>query len=150
MSTSVDVYALPRLPSTNTRGPTRVCTCILLLLLVVAIVALAPSLMVSIGGDSITVTLPTTATGEAPLPLMAQRGLSPAQVPEAAQRFSIAHAQWQAAAVAGAERNDPEVLSGLNEGWRDALESADHAQARFIADVAHTLGWLVEQARAPR
>ena len=150
MSTSVDVYALPRLPSTNTRGPTRVCTCMLLLLLVVAIVAVAPSLMVSMGGDGITVTLPTTATGEAPLALVTQRSVLPAQVPEAAQRFAIAHAQWQAAAAAGAERNDPEVLSGLNEGWRDALESADHAQARFIADVAHTVGWLVEQARAPR
>ena len=83
----------------------------------------------------------TVATGEAPLPIT---------IPEAAQRFAIAHAQWQAAAAAGAERDDPEVLSGLNAGWRDALESADHAQARLIADVARTLGWLVEQARAPR
>ena len=88
------------------------------------------------------VTVPTVAVGEAPL-------VTPT-LPEAAQRFAIAHAQWQAAAAAGAERDDPEVLSGLSAGWRDALESADHAQARLIADVARTLGWLVEQARAPR
>ena len=134
MSTSIDVYALPKLPSTTTRGPTRICTCMLALLLVIVLVALAPSLVVSLGGDSVVV--PTTATGEAPI-----------AIPAAAQRFAIAHAQWQAAA---AERDDPEVLSGLSEGWRDALESADHAQARLIADVARTLGWLVERARAPR
>ena len=134
MSTSIDVYALPKLPSTTTRGPTRICTCMLALLLVIVLVALAPSLVVSLGGDSVVV--PTTATGEAPI-----------AIPAAAQRFAIAHAQWQAAA---AERDDPEVLSGLSEGWRDARESADHAQARLIADVARTLGWLVERAQAPR
>ena len=138
MSTSVDVYALPKLPSTATRGPTRICTCMLVLLLVLVLVALAPSIVVSLGGDSVVVA--TVAAGEAPLPTL----------PEAAQRFATAHAQWQAAAAAGAERYDPEVLSGLSTGWRDALESADHAQARLIADVAHTLGWLVERARAPR
>lgn len=110
----------------------------LALLLVLVLVALAPSLVVSMGGDGVVV--PTVATGEAPLPTL----------PAAAQRFAIAHAQWQAAAAAGAERDDPEVLSGLSAGWRDALESADHAQARLIADAARTLGWLVEQARAPR
>ena len=138
MSTTVDVYALPKLPSTATRGPTRICTCMLALLLVLVLVALAPSIVVSLGGDSVVV--PTTAMGEAPLPTL----------PEAAQRFATAHAQWQAAAAAGAERDDPEVLSGISAGWRDALESADHAQARLIADAAHTLGWLVERARAPR
>ena len=142
MSTSVDVYALPKLPSTATRGPTRICTCMLALLLVLVLVALAPSIVVSLGGDGVSVIVPTVATGEAPL-------VTPT-LPEAAQRFAIAHAQWQAAAAAGAERDDPEVLSGLSAGWRDALESADHAQARLIADVARTLGWLVEQARAPR
>jgi hypothetical protein len=111
----------------------------LALLLVLVLVALAPSIVVSLGGDGVNVFVPTTATGEAPI-----------AIPAAAQQFAIAHAQWQSAAKAGAERDDPEVLSGLSEGWRDALESADHAQARFIADVAHTLGWLVERARAPR
>ena len=139
MSTSVDVYALPKLPSTATRGPTRICACMLALLLVLVLVALAPSLMVSFGGDGASVVVPTVATGEAPI-----------AVPAAAQRFAIAHAQWQAAAVAGAERDDPEVLSGLNVGWRNALESADHAQARLITDVARTLGWLVERVQAPR
>jgi hypothetical protein len=117
----------------------------LLLLFVLVVVAIAPSAMISIGeGDGFTVTLPTTAMGEAPLTLAStQRGVPP--MPEAARRFAIARAQWQAAAVAGADRDDPEVLSG-----RDALETADHAQARLIADVAHTLGWLVEQAHAPR
>ena len=138
MSTSVDVYALPKLPSTATRGPTRICTCMLALLLLLVLVALAPSIVVSLGGDNVVVA--TVAVGEAPLPTL----------PEAAQRFATAHAQWQAAAAAGAERYDPEVLSGLSTGWRDALESADHAQARLIADVARTLGWLVERARAPR
>ena len=142
MSTSVDVYALPKLPSTATRGPTRICTCMLALLLVLVLVALAPSIVVSLGGDGVSVIVPTVATGEAPL-------VTPT-LPEAAQRFAIAHAQWQAAAAAGAERDDPEVLSGISAGWRDALESADHAQARLIADVARTLGWLVEQTRAPR
>ena len=142
MSTTVDVYALPKLPSTATRGPTRICTCMLALLLVLVLVALAPSIVVSLGGDGVSVIVPTVATGEAPL-------VTPT-LPEAAQRFAIAHAQWQAAAAAGAERDDPEVLSGLSAGWRDALESADHAQARLIADAAHTLGWLVERARAPR
>ena len=112
----------------------------LALLLVLVLVALAPSIVVSLGGDGVSVIVPTVATNEAPLPTL----------PEAAQRFATAHAQWQAAAAAGAERYDPEVLSGLSTGWRDALESADHAQARLIADVAHTLGWLVERARAPR
>ena len=139
MSTSVDVYALPKLPSTATRGPTRICACMLALLLVLVLVALAPSVVVSLGGDGVSVVVPTVATGEAPI-----------EIPAAAQRFAIAHAQWQAAAVAGAERDDPEVLSGLNVGWRNALESADHAQARLIADVARTLGWLVERAQAPR
>ena len=139
MSTSVDVYALPKLPSTATRGPARMCSCMLALLLVLVLVALAPSIVISLGGEGVSVVVPTTATGEAPI-----------AIPEAAQRFAIAHAQWQAAAAAGAERDDPEVLSGLSAGWRDALESADHAQARLIADVARTLGWLVEQARAPR
>jgi len=139
MSTSVDVYALPKLPSTATRGPTRICACMLALLLVLVLVALAPSVVVSLGGDGVSVVVPTTAMGEAPIAL-----------PAAAQRFAIAHAQWQAAAVAGAERDDPEVLSGISEGWRSALESADHAQARLIADVARTLGWLVERARASR
>ena len=139
MSTSVDVYALPKLPSTATRGPTRMCSCMLALLLVLVLVALAPSIVISLGGEGVSVVVPTTATGEAPI-----------AIPEAAQRFAIAHAQWQAAAAEGAERDDPEVLSGLSAGWRDALESADHAQARLIADVARTLGWLVEQARAPR
>ena len=46
--------------------------------------------------------------------------------------------------------DDPEVLSGISTDWRNALESADHAQARLIADAARTLGWLVEQTRAPR
>ena len=138
MSTSVDVYALPKLPSTATRGPTRICTCMLALLLVLVLVALAPSIVVSLGGDSVVVA--TVTPGEAPLPTL----------PEAAQRFATAHAQWQAAAAAGAERDDPEVLSGISAGWRDALESADHAQARLIADAARTLGWLVEQTRAPR
>ena len=141
MSTSVDVYALPKLPSTATRGPTRICSCMLALLLVLVLVTLAPSVVISLGGEGVSVTVPTVAVGEAPLPVA---------IPEAAQRFAIAHAQWQAAAAAGAERDDPEVLSGLSTGWRDALESADHAQARLIADVARTLGWLVEQARAPR
>ena len=140
MSTTVDIYALPKLPSTTTRGPTRICTCMLALLLVLVLVALAPSLVVSLGGDGVSVVVPTTATG----------GEAPIAIPAAAQRFAIAHAQWQAAGAAGAERDDPEVLSGLSEGWRDALESADHAQARLIADVARTLGWLVERARAPR
>jgi len=139
MSTSVDVYALPKLPSTATRGPTRICACMLALLLVLVLVAIAPSVVVSLGGDGVSVVVPTVATGEAPI-----------AIPAAAQRFAIAHAQWQAAAVTGAERDDPEVLSGLNVGWRNALESADHAQARLIADVAHTLGWLVERAQAPR
>ena len=143
MSTSVDVYALPKLPSTATRGPTRICTCMLALLLVLVLVALAPSIVVSLGGDGVSVVVPTVATGEAPL-------VTPIAIPAAAQRFAIAHAQWQAAAAAGAERDDPEVLSGISTGWRDALDSADHAQARLIADVARTLGWLVEQARAPR
>ena len=139
MSTSVDVYALPKLPSTATRGPTRICACMLALLLVLVLVAIAPSVVVSLGGDGVSVVVPTVATGEAPI-----------AIPAAAQRFAIAHAQWQAAAVTGAERDDPEVLSGLNVGWRNALESADHAQARLIADAARTLGWLVEQTRAPR
>ena len=117
MSTSVDVYALPKLPSTATRGPTRICACMFALLLVLVLVAIAPSIVVSFGGDGV-----------------------------------VMHAvvAGQAAAAAGAERDDPEVLSGISTGWRDALDSADHAQARLIADVAHTLGWLVEQARAPR
>ena len=136
MSTSVDVYALPKLPSTATRGPTRICVCMVALLLVLALVAFAPSIVVSFGGEGVSVVVPTVTTGEAPI-----------MIPEAAQRFAIAHAQWQAAA---AERDDPEVLSGLSAGWRDALESADHAQARLIADVARTLGWLVERAHAPR
>ena len=140
MSTSVDVYALPKLPSTATRGPTRICSCMLALLLVLVLVALAPTIMVSFGGDGVSVVVPTKATG----------GEAPIAVPVAAQRFAIAHAQWQAAAAAGAERDNPEVLSGLSEGWRDALESADHAQARLIADVARVLGWLVERAQAPR
>ena len=89
MSTSVDVYALPKLPSTTTRGPTRICTCMLALLLVLVLVALAPSIVVSLGGDGVVV--PTVAAGEAPLPTL----------PEAAQRFATAHAQWQAAAAAG-------------------------------------------------
>ena len=114
----------------------------LALLLVLVLVTLAPSLVVSFGGDGVSVVVPTTATGEAPLVVPT--------LPEPAQRFAIAHAQWQAAAAAGAERDDPEVLSGLSAGWRDALESADHAQARLIADVARTLGWLVERAQAPR
>ena len=139
MSTTVDVYGLPKLPSTTTRGPTRICTCMLALLLVLTLLALLPSFVIALSGDGVSVVVPTTATGEAPI-----------AIPAAAQRFAIAHAQWQAATVAGAERDDPEVLSGLSEGWRDALESADHAQARLIADVARTLGWLVERVRASR
>ena len=141
MSTSVDVYALPKLPSTATRGPTRICACMVALLFLLVLVAFAPSIVVSFGGEGVSVVVPTVATGEAPI-----------MIPEAAQRFAIAHAQWQAAAAVGggAERDDPNVLSGLSAGWRDALESADHAQARLIADVARTLGWLVERAQAPR
>jgi len=115
------------------------------LLLVLVLVAFAPSIVVSFGGEGVSVVVPTVTT-------KATGGEAPIVIPEAAQRFAIAHAQWQAAAAVsgGAERDDPEVLSGLSVGWRDALESADHAQARLIADVARTLGWLVERAQAPR
>jgi len=146
MSTSVDIYALPKLPSTTTRGPTRICTCMLALLLVLVLVAIAPSAVVSFGGVSVVV--PTVTMGEAPT--VAMGGAPAVMIPAAAQRFAIAHAQWEAVDAAGADRDDPEVLSGLSAGWRDALESADHAQALLITDIARTLGWLVEQARAPR
>ena len=75
MSTSVDVYAMPKLPSTATRGPTRICACMLALLLVLVLVTLAPSLVVSFGGDGVSVVVPTTATGEAPLVVPTLPGL---------------------------------------------------------------------------
>lgn len=141
MSTSVDVYALPKLPSTTTRGPTRICTCMLALLLVLVLVALAPSLVVSFGGggDGVSVVVPTTATGEAPLPL--------APPPEAVQRFARARATIRAT---GATDNDrQEFLNALDNYWRSVVVQLD-PQLQLIADMARTLGWLVERAQAPR
>ena len=139
MSTSVDVYALPKLPSTTTRGPTRICTCMLALLLVLVIVALAPSLVVSFGGgDSVSVVVPTTATGEAPLPLMP---------PEAVQRFARARATVKA--TGATDNNRQEFLNALDEYWREIAVPLD-PQLQLIADMALSLGWLIERAQAPR
>ena len=143
MSTSVDVYALPKLPSTTTRGPTRICTCMLALLLVLVIVALAPSLVVSFGGgDSVSVVVPTTATGEAPLaPLM------PLMPPEAVQRFARARATVKA--TGATDNNRQEFLNALDEYWRETAVPLD-PQLQLIADMALSLGWLVERVQAPR
>ena len=140
MSTSVDVYALPKLPSTTTRGPTRICTCMLVLLLVLVIVALAPSLVVSFGGgDGVSVVVPTTATGEAPLPLMLP--------PEAAQRFARARATFKA--TGATDNNRQEFLNALDEYWRETAVQLD-PQLQLIADMALSLGWLIERVQAPR
>jgi len=142
MSISVDVYALPKLPSTNTRGPTRICTCMLVLLLVLVIVALAPSLVVSFGGgDDVSVVVPTTATGEAPLPL------APLMPPEAAQRFARARATVKA--TGATDNNRQEFLNALDNYWRETALHLD-PQLQLIADMALALGWLVERAQAPR
>ena len=154
MSISVDVYALPKLPSMSTRGPTRICTCMLVVLLLLVLVALAPSLVGSMGSDGVTVIVPT-ATGEAPLPLPLQSplqaplprelGIAAPQVraPAAALRFARARAQWQ---KVDALRDDPNALGALAR----ELGVVDHSQARLIADAAQTLGWLVERAQTPR
>ena len=158
MSISVDVYALPKLPSMSTRGPTRICTCMLVVLLLLVLVALAPSLVGSMGSDGVTVIVPT-ATGEAPLPLPLplplqsplqaplprELGIAAPQVraPAAALRFARARAQWQ---KVDALRNDPDALGALAR----ELGVVDHSQARLIADAAQTLGWLVERAQTPR
>lgn len=106
------------------------------LLLVLVLVAFAPSIVVSFGGEGVSVVVPTVTTGEAPI-----------MIPEAAQRFARAHATFQAT---GATDNDrQEFLNALDDYWREMVVSHDpHLQ--LIADVARTLGWLVERAHAPR
>ena len=135
MSTSVDVYALPKLPSTTSRGPTRTCVCMLALLLVLLLVALAPSLVISFGGNEGVSVVPTVVMGEAPL-----------QIPAAAQRFAHAHATVQPDAT---HDNRQEFLNALDDHWRGMIVQ-DDPHLQLIADVARTLGWLVERAQAPR
>ena len=142
MSTSVDVYALPKLPSTATRGPTRICSCMLALLLVLVLVALAPSVVISLSGDGVSMTVPTVVTSEAPLPVA---------IPKAVQRVARMHAKLQASGAT--DTNGLEFQSALlyDTGyWHELGGLPDQPQAQLNADMMRTLGWLVEQARAPR
>ena len=148
MSTSVDVYALPKLPSTTSRGPTRTCVCMLVLLLVIVLVELAPSFVVSFGGgDGVSVVVPTAVMGEAPLPLTLPLTPPLTLPPAAAQRFARVRATFKAT---GATDNDrQEFLNALDNYWIETRVQTD-PQLQLIADMARTLGWLVERAQAQR
>lgn len=114
----------------------------LALLLVLVLVALAPSLVVSFGGgDGVSVVVPTTATGEAPLPLTPP--------PEAARRFARASATFKATGATDNDRQEFVNALGDDDYWRSTVVQ-DHPQLQLIADMARTLGWLVERAQAPR
>tara|TARA_B110000093_G_C12790255_1_gene334376 strand:- start:247 stop:591 length:345 start_codon:yes stop_codon:yes gene_type:complete len=113
----------------------------LALLLVLLLVALAPSLVISFGGNEGVSVVPTVVMGEAPLP-----PLPPLQIPAAAQRFAHAHATIAPDAT---HDNRQEFLNALDDHWRGIrVQNDPHLQ--LIADVARTLGWLVERAQAPR
>jgi|TARA_B110000116_G_scaffold213210_1_gene189404 hypothetical protein len=109
------------------------------LLFVLVIVAFAPSL-IAFGNEGVSV-VPTVVVGEAPLP-----PLPPLQIPAAAQRFAHAHATIAPDAT---HDNRQEFLNALDDHWRGIrVQNDPHLQ--LIADVARTLGWLVERAQAPR
>ena len=141
MSASLDAYALPRLPSTAARGPTRAFACVVLLLLCAATLAMVPvaGSLLSRGGGA-TVALAATAPHFQPAP----QGLPDApEAPEAALRFE------RAAAAVGGSGGDPRAL-GPALGATAAFRAADDAQARLLADAVRTLGWLVAHAHGPR
>ncbi len=147
MSAALDAYALPRLPSTAARGPTRACACVLLLLLCAAALAVVPvaESLLSRGGGAAVATL--TAAGPrlrtAPLALP-----DAPEAPEAALRFERAAA---AAGAGSADDDDPRASgAALGAHWVAAFRAADDAQARLLADAVRTLGWLVARTRAPR
>lgn len=146
MSASLDAYALPRLPSTAARGPTRAFACVLLLLLCAAALAAVPvaESLLSRGGGAAVATL--TAAGPRLRPVPPALPDAP-EAPEAALRFERA-----AAAGAGSADDDDPRASGaaLGAHWVAAFRAADDAQARLLADAVRTLGWLVAHARAPR
>ena len=143
MSASLDAYALPRLPSTAARGPTRAFACVVLLLLCAATLAMVPvaGALLSRGGGA-TVALAATAPHFQPAP----QGLPDApEAPEAALRFE------RAAAAVGGSGGDPRALGpALGAHWAAAFRAADDAQALLLADAVHTFGWLVAHAHGPR
>ena len=142
MSASLDVYALPRLPSTAARGPTRAFTCVLLLLLCAAALAVVPvaGSLLSSGGDA---AVALTAAGSRLRPASQVLPDAP-EAPEAALRF-------ERAVAAGGVDDDPRASgAALGAHWVAAFRAADDAQARLLADAVRTLGWLVAHARAPR
>lgn len=146
MSASLDAYALPRLPSTAARGPTRAFACVVLLLLCAATLAMVPvagSLLSRGGGAAVAL------TAAAPHFQPAPQGLPDApeapEAPEAALRFE------RAAAAVGGSGGDPRALGlALGAHWAAAFRAADDAQARLLADAVRTLGWLVAHAHGPR
>lgn len=140
MSASLDAYALPRLPSTAARGPTRAFACVLLLLLCAAALAVVPvaGSLLSSGGDA---AVALTAAGSRLRPAPRVLPAAP-EAPEAALRFERA--------VAGADDDPRASGAALGAHWVAAFRAADDAQARLLTDAVRTLGWLVAHARAAR
>ena len=149
MSASLDAYALPRLPSTAARGPTRAFACVVLLLLCAATLAMVPvagSLLSRGGGAAVALTATAPHLRPAPqgLPDAPDAPEAP-EAPEAALRFE------RAAAAVGGSGGDPRALGpALGAHWAAAFRAADDAQARLLADGVRTLGWLVAHAHGPR
>ena len=146
MSASLDTYALPRLPSTAARGPTRAFTCVVLLFLCAATLAIVPiagSLFSRADGAAValTATVPHFRAASQRLP----HGPEAPEAPEAALRFE------RAAAAVGSSSGDSRALGpALGAHWAVAFRAADDAQARLLADAVRTLGWLVAHAHGPR
>lgn len=144
MSASLDAYALPRLPSTAARGPTRYFACVVLLLLCAAALAMVPvaGSLLSRGGGA-AVALAAAGPRHRPAPQVLPDA---PEAPEAALRFERA-----AAAAADGSGSDPRASgAALGAHWVAAFRAADDAQARLLADAVRTLGWLVAHARGPR
>ena len=146
MSASLDAYALPRLPSTAARGPTRAFACVVLLLLCAATLAMVPvaGSLLSRGGGA-TVALTAAAPHFQPAPQGLPDAPEAPEAPEAALRFE------RAAVAVGGSGGDPRALGpALGAHWAAAFRAADDAQARLLSDAVRTLGWLVAHAHGPR
>lgn len=144
----VDSYDMPRLPAYSAAGPRRVCCCCLLLS--VCALAVVPGVALLSGAGAATPAATLLRVAAASLPSNAS-DLS--AEPAAARKLERAALRMRQLAAENSGRASATALGeqALRESdpWWSAGVHANNNNPLMI-DVAHTVGWLVNRARAQR
>lgn len=141
----VDSYDMPRLPAYSAAGPRRVCCCCLLLSVCALAVVPGVALLSGAGAATPAATLRVAAAS------LRSNASDLSAEPAAARKLERAALRMRQLAAENSGRASATALG--QQALRDSdpwWSAGVHANNPLMIDVAHTVGWLVNRARAQR